>query len=198
MKYFDRYKLSLHNINNNKSRFILTTIIVYIISLLLTVILSIGISFSLNTNNIIKKYYSEATEFVVVSYFSGEYSTIINNSNYSGVYDVILKHDSSISYSLHNANLFDNNLVLVAFYFFNLHGCNLPCSKGLCKLISLRLASKRTNHIFHYSVYCSLGNVTRCLFPYHSQSLCRKHIISCNGYPVDIVVFLFKFPCILG
>ena len=118
MKYFDRYKLSLHNINNNKLRFILTTIIVYIISLLLTVILSIGISFSLNTNNIIKKYYSEATEFVVVSYFSGEYSTIINNSNYSGVYDVILKHDSSISYSLHNANLFDNNLVLVDHGYF--------------------------------------------------------------------------------
>lgn len=118
MKYFDRYKLSLHNINNNKSRSILTTIIVYIISLLLTVILSVGISFSLNTNNIIKKYYSEATEFVVVSYFSGEYSTIINNSNYSGVYDVILKHDSSISYSLHNANLFDNNLVLVDHGYF--------------------------------------------------------------------------------
>ena len=118
MKYFDRYKLSLHNINNNKLRFILTTIIVYIISLLLTVILSVGISFSLNTNNIIKKYYSEATEYVVVSYFSGEYSTIINNSNYSGVYDVILKHDSSISYSLHNANLFDSNLVLVDHGYF--------------------------------------------------------------------------------
>ena len=118
MKYFDRYKLSLHNINNNKSRSILTTIIVYIISLLLTVILSVGISFSLNTNNIIKKYYSEATEFVGVSYFRGEYSTIINNSNYSCVYDVILKHDSSISYSLHNANLFDNNLVLVDHGYF--------------------------------------------------------------------------------
>ena len=118
MKYFDRYKLSLHNINNNKSRSILTTIIVYIISLLLTVILSVGISFSLNTNNIIKKYYSEATEFVGVSYLRGEYSTIINNSNYSCVYDVILKHDSSISYSLHNANLFDNNLVLVDHGYF--------------------------------------------------------------------------------
>lgn len=119
MKYFDRYKLSLHNINNNKLRFILTTIIVYIISLLLTVILSVGISFSLNTNNIIKKYYSEATEYVVVSYFSGEYSTIINNSNYSGVYDVILKHDSSISYSLHNANLYDDyNLFLVDHGYF--------------------------------------------------------------------------------
>ncbi|MBO5712465.1 MAG: ABC transporter permease [Acholeplasmatales bacterium] len=112
MKYFDRYKLSLHNINNNKSRSILTTIIVYIISLLLTVILSIGISFSLNTNNIIKKYYSEATEFIDVSYFRGEYSTIINNSNYSSLYDVILKHDSSISYTSHNANLYDNNLYL--------------------------------------------------------------------------------------
>ena len=105
MKFFDRYKLSLHNIKNNKSRSILTTIIVYIISLLLTSILSIGISFSTNMNNIIKKYYSEATNVIDLSYFKNEDSIVINNSNYTNLYNVILNHDSTVSYSSHSANL---------------------------------------------------------------------------------------------
>ena len=105
MKLLDRYKISLHNIKNNKSRSILTTIIVYIISLLLTSILSIGISFSTNMNNIIKKYYSEATNVIDLSYFKNEDSIVINNSNYTNLYNVILNHDSTVSYSSHSANL---------------------------------------------------------------------------------------------
>ena len=68
MKLLDRYKLSLHNIKNNKSRSILTTVIVYIISLLIMVILCIAISFSNNMQNVIKEYYETSDEPISVNY----------------------------------------------------------------------------------------------------------------------------------
>ena len=103
MKLLDRYKISLHNIKNNKSRSILTTIIVYIISLLIMVILCVGISFSSNTENIIKKYYQESLEPVQISYNNygyGEDSTgILNNEVYQKVVPILEENEDVIGYS---------------------------------------------------------------------------------------------------
>ena len=70
MKLFDRYKISLHNIKNNKSRSILTTMIVYVISLLIMVILCVGLSFSTNMKDVTRKYYEVSDEAIETSYYN--------------------------------------------------------------------------------------------------------------------------------
>lgn len=104
MKFTDRYKISLHNIKNNKSRSILTTIIVYIISLLIMTILCIGISFSNNMTAIVKEYYQTSNEPIQVEINLFQATTdgkIFNKEVYQNVNQKILNHQSIIDYAIY-------------------------------------------------------------------------------------------------
>lgn len=116
MKILDRYKISLHNIKNNKSRSILTTAIVYIISLLIIVILCIGISFANNTSEIIRKYYQTSEEPINVSYYNygGEESTgKLDLDAYKSLVNTLDKYESIIDYSRYKYNSNGNNNVII-------------------------------------------------------------------------------------
>ncbi len=105
MKFIDRYKLSLHNIKNNKSRSILTTIIVYIISLLIMTILCIGISFSNNMTSIIKEYYQSSDEPIQTEYYLYENlgdGKVLNKQVYDALDQKIMLHKSIIDYSIYH------------------------------------------------------------------------------------------------
>ena len=116
MKSFDRYKISLHNIKNNKSRSILTTIIVYIISLLIMVILCIGISFSSNTQNIIRKYYQESGEAIYVTYNNYGYGDgpvkLLDVNAYSNLPSILEEYEDLIQYSKYDYNSMGNSIVV--------------------------------------------------------------------------------------
>lgn len=116
MKSLDRYKIALHNIKNNKSRSILTTIIVYIISLLIMVILCVGLSFSSNTENIIKTYYQSATEPVKVEYsnygWNQESEGILNNEVYQNVVPILDQNEEIISYAKYGVD-FSEGLAVI-------------------------------------------------------------------------------------
>lgn len=101
MKFFDRYKLSLHNIKNNKSRSILTTIIVFVISILMIFILSIAISFSKNYNEIVMTYFQKSGEDITIEYYGyGENDTYhLDLTEYEKIKNVINEHEETISYS---------------------------------------------------------------------------------------------------
>ena len=104
MKLFDRYKISLHNIKNNKSRSILTTIIVYVISLLIIAILSIAISFSNNMKSVIKQYYEYNDEPITIEYYhySESGQTALNKDIYQNLSLVLEKNQTIISYLKYN------------------------------------------------------------------------------------------------
>lgn len=116
MKFFDRYKISLHNIKNNKSRSILTTIIVYIISLLIMVILCVGLSFSSNTENIIRKYYQSATEPVNVRYnnygWSEDSEGVLDKEVYLNIVPLLEENKEIIEYSKYNYSMNDGNTII--------------------------------------------------------------------------------------
>lgn len=116
MKLFDRYKISLHNIKNNKSRSILTTIIVYVISLLIMVILCIGLSFSVNTKNIIKKYYQSSVEPITVNYNNygyGENSEgILDKTVYQNLSNILENHKEIIQYSKYSYHSSSDSIVI--------------------------------------------------------------------------------------
>ena len=101
MKFFDRYKLSLHNIKNNKSRSILTTIIVFVISILMIFILSISISFSKNYNEIVMTYFQKSGEDITIEYYGyGENDMYhLDLTEYEKIKNVINEHEETISYS---------------------------------------------------------------------------------------------------
>lgn len=105
MKFFDRYRLSLHNINNNRSRSILTTIIVYVISLLLTAIIAIGISFSSNLNEIMKAYYSNCNTAVYTAYNNYSNEDLLGSDKYDDVFDVVMEHEDAITYTTHQTSI---------------------------------------------------------------------------------------------
>jgi len=111
MKLLDRYKISLHNIKNNKSRSILTTAIVYIISLLIIVILCIGLSFSSNTSNIIKTYYQTSDEAINISYnnYGYEGADVLDNNVYQNLIPILEEHKSLISYSKYTYNSYGDS-----------------------------------------------------------------------------------------
>lgn len=105
MKLLDKYKLSLHNIKNNKSRSILTTVIVYIISLLIMIILCVGISFSINTSNIIKTYYQTSNEPVKIQYYNyGSEGNVLDSNVYLSLSSVLEKNKEMISYTSYSEN----------------------------------------------------------------------------------------------
>lgn len=113
MKLLDRYKISLHNIKNNKSRSILTTTIVYIISLLIIVILCIGISFASNTSEIIKKYYQSSNEPIKVQYYNygGEESTgVLDSEVYKSLSTILDKNERIIQYSKYDYNSYNGGV----------------------------------------------------------------------------------------
>ena len=116
MKLFDRYKISLHNIKNNKSRSILTTIIVYIISLLIMVILCVGLSFSSNTENIIEKYYQSAAEPVSVRYsnygWNEETEGVLDKEVYQNLIPILEENKEIIGYSKYGYNSNDSKAVI--------------------------------------------------------------------------------------
>ena len=116
MKLFDRYKISLHNIKNNKSRSILTTIIVYIISLLIMVILCVGLSFSSNTENIIKTYYQSAKEPVNVEYSNYGWNEssegVLNNEVYQNIIPILEKNEEIIGYSKYDIDSYESMVVV--------------------------------------------------------------------------------------
>ena len=127
MKFIDRYKLSLHNIKNNKSRSILTTIIVYIISLLIMTILSLAISVSNNANKVVKDYYQSinepiTTEYYLYSYYEEEkIDDVFDKSVYEDLKPIIEKHTPIISYATYGDNFSDilltnHNFPLSAYY----------------------------------------------------------------------------------
>lgn len=105
MKFFDRYRLSLHNINNNRSRSILTTIIVYVISLLLTAIIAIGISFSSNLTEIMKAYYSNSNTAVYTAYNNYSNENILGSDKYDDVFDVVMEHEDAITHTMHRTSV---------------------------------------------------------------------------------------------
>lgn len=111
MKLFDRYKISLHNIKNNKSRSILTTLIVYVISLLIMVILCIGLSFSSNMTDVTKKYYEISDEAIETSYYNYDGIQSLDSSVYASLAPVLEEHEEVISYAKYEYD--GNNEVLV-------------------------------------------------------------------------------------
>ena len=125
MKLFDRYKISLHNIKNNKSRSILTTAIVYIISLLIMTILCIGISFSNNMSSVIKEYYQKSTEPISVNYYLYGNSTdggVFDKNVYSTLKTTLVNHEPVISYAKYqngygsNISIGDHRFALNDYY----------------------------------------------------------------------------------
>lgn len=109
MKFFDRYKLSLHNINNNKSRSILTTTIVFIISLLMIFILSIAINFSQNFIKIVADYYQKSGEEIIVDYFgNNEDGYHLDLNAYEQIKNVIIENEETISYTRYETNNYVN------------------------------------------------------------------------------------------
>lgn len=116
MKLFDRYKISLHNIKNNKSRSILTTTIVYIISLLIMVILCVGLSFASNTENIIKEYYQSDSEPVKVEYnnygWNEDSEGVLNKEVYQNIVPVLEENEEIIGYSKYDTDYYDSTVVI--------------------------------------------------------------------------------------
>ena len=114
MKLLDRYKISLHNIKNNKSRSILTTAIVYVISLLIMVILCIGISFSSNTSNIIKTYYQTSDEAIDINYYNYGYEggDVLDNSVYQNLSPILDEYEEIILYSKYENNYNSNGVFI--------------------------------------------------------------------------------------
>lgn len=104
MKLFDRYKISLHNIKNNKSRSILTTMIVYVISLLIMVILCVGLSFSTNMKDVTRKYYEVSDEAIETSYYNYNGNKVLDKEIYDSLAPVLENHQSVISYTRYNFN----------------------------------------------------------------------------------------------
>lgn len=115
MKLLDRYKISLHNIKNNKSRSILTTVIVYIISLLIMAILCIAISFSSNMTSVIKEYYEKADEPISINYNlygKSPDGKIFDKSIYDSVSNIVSNHSEIVSYARYSNSYGDNDIII--------------------------------------------------------------------------------------
>ncbi len=130
MKFVDRYKISLHNIKNNKSRSILTTVIVFVISVLVMAIMCFAISFSSNNNKILREYYQSDKSDVTINAYSysdnggfgfdnismlentlNQYPEYISDVGFKLVY--YKKNGESISYSslFDDVNIIDYNFI---------------------------------------------------------------------------------------
>ena len=99
MKFVDRYKISLHNISNNKSRSILTTMIVYIISFLIMAIVCVALTYYFNQNRIMDKYYGTVGEATISynNYNGDKTGRKLDKSLYPQFKEVISKHEKDIS-----------------------------------------------------------------------------------------------------
>lgn len=99
MKFVDRYKISLHNISNNKSRSILTTMIVYIISFLIMAIVCVALTYYFNQNKIMDKYYGTVGDATIsYSNYNGDKSgRKLDKSLYPQFKEVIDNHEKDIS-----------------------------------------------------------------------------------------------------
>ena len=64
MQLIDRIKLALHNLWNNKSRSLLTVVIVFVVSTLILIIMLVGINFSSNLNKLQQRAISSSVPSV--------------------------------------------------------------------------------------------------------------------------------------
>lgn len=117
MKFASRYRIALHNINNNKSRSILTMIIVYVISLLIMTLLCLGVSYSTNMSNITKVYFQTSGEPISINYnnYNGDKDNHkrIDKDNIDTFHNILLKYENTISSSQLTLSGYDNDIYIV-------------------------------------------------------------------------------------
>ncbi|MBR6072109.1 MAG: ABC transporter permease [Acholeplasmatales bacterium] len=148
MKFVDRYKISLHNISNNKSRSILTTIIVYIISFLIMAIMCIAITYYVNQNKIIYKYYETVGETNISynNYNGDKQGKKFNKDLYVTYKNVIDKHSKDINYIEYSIN----NM-----YDVGLTDYSYPIKLNIIEGTGINKSIKNSNKIYVSSNYVS-------------------------------------------
>lgn len=148
MKLVDRYKISLHNISNNKSRSILTTIIVYIISFLIMAIMCIAITYYINQNKIIYKYYETVGETDVSynNYNGNKVGKKFDKELYNEFKIVIDKHSNDVS----NIEFSMNNM-----YDVGLTDYSYPIKLNIIEGTGINQSIKNTNKIYVSSNFVS-------------------------------------------
>lgn len=100
MRLSDRIKLAFHNLVQSRSRTILTVIIVFIVSALISVIVLMGLNFTLNTNKEIKDTFEKGGStyrFVAFENFEPYSSSKINREEYSKLSVVMSKQSGAIN-----------------------------------------------------------------------------------------------------
>lgn len=99
MRFSDRMKLALHNFAQSRSRTILTVIIVFIVSALISAIVLMGLNYTLNTNKYIKEKFekeSSVYRFTAFPNFEIGSSIEITPDEYSKLSGIISKHSNAI------------------------------------------------------------------------------------------------------
>lgn len=107
MKLKDKSRLSWHNIKQNKSRSIITLIIVYIIGLMVMGILAIAISFVGNMNAIQKEKLESQT--IIITHSNAEYISLDEYNLLKNVFNEYQKYISNIKYAPGGLTVFDFN-----------------------------------------------------------------------------------------
>lgn len=115
MRFFDVLKVALHNMWNNKTRTALVTLVLFILSTLVSVILAVGI----NATNIINKAFSYDTAINLnCTYYANDE---ISNMNYEQIENIMkniyepnsdLFVNVSISMDNYNADFYTNEAVI--------------------------------------------------------------------------------------
>ena len=123
MKTVDVLRLGFHNINKNKMKTVLTSLIVFILSLLVMIIFYIGLSFKNNIEKIHKKYI-ELNENIsisisgvigdniedIISYSNGKVDYLYS-SNYYGIYFDFKSED--IPFEISSGRLVENDYEVI-------------------------------------------------------------------------------------
>ena len=109
MTFKDCYRLTLHTINNNRYRSILTVIISTFLSFLIMGLMSLVISFSINANNVVGTAYFSENSIVSVNYFNprveGENrQQVFTENHYEPFLNMIEKHKKVIDQIIYRIN----------------------------------------------------------------------------------------------
>lgn len=123
----DCYRLTLHTINENRYRSVLTVIISTFLSFLIMGMLCLAISFSKNGNDVIGQAYFNDNSIVTINYSNTKVTTpdkqqVFEESLYEPFLETIDKHKSVVDYIM----LYPNIMTNMAFT-----DPNYPVNKGI-------------------------------------------------------------------